>query len=267
MTTLLGLSVILPVLNERDNLAELIPEIIDHLEPVVQEFEIIVVNDSSTDGTDDLMSEFCAKDLRVRHLRRTGLPASLPDSLADGVGAAAFDHIAWLDADGSMPPQVLVELVSSYRSSLATDPVVVGSRFISGGGFKGIETVGETRWWQVLSNLRESNDSVSAVVLSRVLNRYLWLLLGRCCRDLASGFVVVSRESATRLGFRGYYGDYCVRFLYLAHRRHHEIIEVPYVCQVRRHGYSKTGSTLASLVKRGLPYVVLPLKLRRSVSS
>jgi dolichol-phosphate mannosyltransferase len=264
MSSLAQLSVVLPVLNERDNLAELIPELCSALSPVLEGLEIIVVDDSSTDGTDLLLADLASRDARVRYISRKGLPASLPESLTDGVRAASFDHVAWMDADGSMPPESLVDLVRAYRSSSEINPIVVGSRFIKGGGFKGVETVGETSVLQVIRNLRNSNDSLSAVLLSRVLNGYLWLLLGRCCRDLASGFVIASKEGVLNIGLRGSYGDYCVRFIYLAHRRGNCIVEVPYVCQVRRHGYSKTGTTLWGLIKRGAPYVILPFSVRRA---
>lgn len=261
MPSLDRLSVVLPVLNERDNLAELIPEICEALEPVVDEFEILVVDDSSTDGTEQIMDRFVTEDERIRYLQRSGLSRSLPESLNDGVQAATYEHVAWMDADGSMPAASLVELLVSFRTSTEENVIVVGSRFVIGGGFKGIETVGETRFFQVVRNLRASNDSLAAVFLSRILNRYLWFVLGRCCRDMASGFVISRRDVARRIGFRGSYGDYCVRFIYLVHRAGTSIIEVPYVCQVRRHGYSKTGTTLYGLFKRGAPYVWLPFRI------
>jgi len=264
MPILNQLSVVLPVLNERDNLAELIPELIEHLSPTIAALEIIVVDDSSTDGTDELLANLTARDRRIRYVSRTGRQPSLPGSIEEGIKVARSNHVAWLDADGSMSPTSLVDLVNSYREAIDSDPVVVGSRFVRGGGFKGVETVGTTRWWQVVRNLRRSNDSVAAVLLSRILNRYLWLMLGRCCRDLASGFVVISRDTALQLGFKGSYGDYCVRFLFLAYRSRRKIIEVPYICLVRRHGYSKTGTTLWGLVKRGQPYVTLPFQVRRA---
>jgi len=264
MPTLKCLSVVLPVLNERDNLAELIPELCDALALVLDDFEVIVVDDSSTDGTDHLMSELSRKDGRIRFLQRNGRPRSLPQSIEEGVRAAKFEHVGWMDADGSMPALSLVNLITSYRTTNEWNPIVVGSRFVKGGGFKGIETVGDTSFWQVIRNLRSSNDSLSAVFLSRILNRYLWLLLNRCCLDLASGFIVARRETVTSIGLHGSYGDYCVRFIFLAHRANLPIVEVPYVCQVRRHGYSKTGTTLYGLIKRGIPYVWLPFRVLRS---
>jgi dolichol-phosphate mannosyltransferase len=261
------LSVILPVLDERDNLAELVPEIVTILGATLPEFEVIVVDDSSTDGTDHLMQELTTADNRVRYHVRSGKGRSLPASLSDGVAMARFPHVAWMDADGSMPVNALVLLVDSYRNSPEHELIVVGSRFVRGGGFKGVNEVGDTRWWTVVKNLRESNDSLAAVILSRMLNRYLWILLDRCCRDLASGFILASREVVNQVGIRGSYGDYCIRFLYGAHRLGYQLCEVPYICLVRRHGVSKTGITLAQLLKRGLPYLTTPLRVRREFAS
>jgi len=258
------LSVVLPVLNERDNLAELIPELCQVLDAGGVECEILVVDDSSTDGTTELVTEFARRDPRVLYLRREGKVRSLPASISEGVAAAKYEDIAWMDADGSMPPATLMNLVDAYRSATSPDVVIIGSRFVKGGGFKGIETVGETRFWQVARNLRNSNDSLSAVFLSRLLNRYLWFTLERCCRDLASGFIVAKRDLVQRIGLHGSYGDYCVRFIYLAFRAGHPLVEIPYVCQVRRHGYSKTGTTLWGLTLRGLPYLAIPLRVRRT---
>ena len=264
MAQLDRLSVILPVLNERDNLAELIPELRQVLSQQVADFEILVVDDSSTDGTEALLAELSGVDRRIRHVGRTGKAPSLPKSISEGVDLAAYDHVAWMDADGSMPAATFGDLIASFRAGSDENLVVVGSRFVKGGGFKGIELVGETRLWQVVRNLRRSNDSLSAVFLSRMLNRYLWLVLNRCCRDLASGFIVARRDTVQSIGLVGSYGDYCVRFLYLAHKMGYPLKEVPYICLVRRHGYSKTGTNLWGLIKRGLPYVTLPIRIRRS---
>ena len=263
MPTLTDLSIILPVLNERDNLAELIPELTQALTPLVDSLEILVVDDSSSDGTDALMAALSEHDGRIKYVSRLGKEKSLPQSLADGILAARYPHVAWMDADGSMPATALGGLLAAYRKLEDERSLIVGSRFAPGGGFKGVEVVGETRFLEVIRNLRDSNDSLSAVILSRILNRYLWLILDRCCRDLASGFVVAAKEDVLRIGLRGSYGDYCVRFIYLAHRAGYQIVEVPYTCLVRRHGESKTGTTLWGLIRRGVPYVLLPFRIRR----
>jgi glycosyltransferase involved in cell wall biosynthesis len=54
-----SLSVILPAYNEAENLKELIPEVISFLRSYISKFEVIVVNDGSEDGTDEILSRFC----------------------------------------------------------------------------------------------------------------------------------------------------------------------------------------------------------------
>lgn len=256
-----SLSVILPVINERDNLVDLIPEITAVLEARSVKYEIIVVDDGSTDGTKELLAELARTNSDVKHLVRTGMPQSLPKSIMDGVNLAKSCHVVWMDADGSMPPEVISTLMERFEDS-SKPTVVVGSRFVPGGGFKGIEVVGETSWKQIYRNVRDSNDSLVAVVLSRILNKYLWLTLNRCCRDLATGFVLTERATVLTLSLHGSYGDYCVRFLYEVNQMGFAITEVPFVNQLRRHGDSKTGSSLWDYLRRGAPYVVLPIRLR-----
>jgi len=256
-----SISVVLPVINERANLETLIPEIVSVLSSRGIRFEVIVSDDGSTDGTGALLTELGASNPAIRHIDRVGKTRSLPKSILDGVTEATGDYVLWMDADGSMPPSLFPRLFDAMESSGA-DTVVVGSRFVKGGGFKGVEVVGETSWLQIYRKIRNSNDSLAAVVLSRMLNRYLWLTLGRCCRDLATGFVLARRSDVLEFGLSGSYGDYCVRFLYSAHRAAFGIVEVPFINEVRRHGESKTGSNLWDYFRRGLPYVVLPVQLR-----
>jgi glycosyltransferase involved in cell wall biosynthesis len=256
-----AVTVILPVINERDNLATLIPEIVDVLSMCNVRYEVIVADDGSTDGTAELLAQLSQSNPAIRHLDRSTLSRSLPQSILDGVTIATSEYVLWMDADGSMPPSLFPELIAAVEAE--PQPVVaVGSRFVTGGGFKGVEVVGETSWLQIYRNIKNSNDSLTAVVLSRILNRFLWLALERCCRDLATGFVLARRDLVVRHGLHGSYGDYCVRFLYGIHRAGIRIIEVPFINEVRRFGESKTGNNLLDYVRRGLPYVILPFQLR-----
>jgi hypothetical protein len=168
-----------------------------------------------------------------------------------------------MDADGSMPPSILSALVAAFKTySFKGETIVVGSRFVKGGGFKGSDGSGKTRLLQAHRNLRTTNDSFVAMILSRILNRYLWIMLGRCCKDPASGFVLARRSFLLDNKLVGSYGDYCPRLLFSAKRQDVQIIEVPYVCLPRQFGVSKTGVTLPQLIKRGFPYVTLPFRIR-----
>jgi|LakMenEpi03Aug12_release.lakeMendotaPanAssembly.Ray.scaffolds.fasta_scaffold16884_4 glycosyltransferase involved in cell wall biosynthesis len=261
-----GVSVVLPVLNERENLEYLVDEISNEFLKLGTEFEIIVSDDGSTDGTKFFIETLAASNRRIVHIDRSTKKASLPDSIFDGIERASYDLVLWMDADGSMPANLIPILINKYRAnSDQQETIVVGSRFVEGGGFKGSDGVSKTSLLRTRSNLSKSNDSFMAVILSRLLNRYLWLMLGRCCKDPASGFVLCRKSYVFRQKISGSYGDYCPRFIYQAFKSGVRIVEVPYVCVPRRYGTSKTGVTMRQLVSRGVPYVVLPFSIRRSV--
>lgn len=256
-----GLSIILPVINERKNLEVLIPEILTACSGI--DVEVIVADDSSVDGTKDYISQLHTTDRRIRHIDRSNSPRSLPDSINDGISLAIHDHVLWMDADGSMPASVIPALIQEYNQRLENRHiVVVGSRFVPGGGFKGANLSEKTSLKQARKNLKETNDSFTAMILSRLLNRYLWLTLSRCCKDPASGFVLTTRSYFSDKLLKGSYGDYCPRFLFYAHAHGSSIYEVPYVCIPRQFGNSKTGETLLQLIRRGLPYLLVPVRIR-----
>lgn len=257
------LSIVLPVINEKDNLEILIPELLNICGLMKISCEVIVVDDGSTDGTDLFIEKRFASDHRVVRIDRSHLPKSLPGSLNDGFKMAKYLHVLWMDADGSMPANTLNSMVDAFNSvTKESNLVIVGSRFVEGGGFKGTNSSGKTNIFEVRRNLRATNDSFTAMVLSRMLNYYLYFALHRCCKDPASGFILTSRETVSTFKLAGSYGDYCPRFLFQVSKVGGEIIEIPYICIPRQHGESKTGSNLFQLLKRGLPYVWTPIRIR-----
>ena len=260
-----GISIVLPVINERPNLEILIPELLRVCDLMGIQSEVLVADDGSDDGTSQFVESYNLSDSRVRIIDRSGRLRSLPESINDGVLDSNFEHVLWMDADGSMPPLVLTDLITSFETyGLSGETIVVGSRFVKGGGFKGSDGSGKTRLLQAHRNLRTTNDSFVAMILSRILNRHLWIMLGRCCKDPASGFVLARRTFLLSNRLVGSYGDYCPRLLYTAKKQDVQIIEVPYICLPRQFGVSKTGSTLFQLIKRGIPYVSLPFRIRLS---
>lgn len=253
----------LPVINEKSNLEFLIPELIQICEQMGIESQIVVVDDGSTDGTDIFIDSMSTVDPRITRLDRSSFPKSLPQSLNDGFEISKYPFVLWMDADGSMPADTLRAMVAAFNEG-DRDPstTVVGSRFVEGGGFKGTNVSGKTSLFEARRNLKATNDSFTAMVLSRMLNYYLYLALNRCCKDPASGFVLTRRETVMKFKLAGSYGDYCPRFLYQMFRDGGRIIEIPYICVPRKFGESKTGANLYQLIKRGFPYAWMPLKIR-----
>lgn len=105
-------SLVVPALDERDTLPALYDEICAQLTSFG--WELILVDDGSTDGTFDVICQLAERDPRVRGLklsRRFGHQAALLAGLRDAQGAAVVS----LDADLQHPPQVVVELVDAWR--------------------------------------------------------------------------------------------------------------------------------------------------------
>jgi len=115
------LSVVIPVLNEAPNLRDLLQEIVAALGPVT-EFEIVLVDDFSTDETVEMTSALLEEFpmLRMlRHDRRSGQSAGL----RSGIRAARYPWIATLDGDGQNNPADLPKLWGARPSASAAAPL------------------------------------------------------------------------------------------------------------------------------------------------
>ncbi len=252
------LSVILPTLNEEENLKILIPSIQDVLDNnKIKNYEILVVDDGSTDGSESLVKTF---NDNIKFFKRIE-KKSLPMSISDGVEFSKYDNVMWLDADGSMNAEAIERLLKIFSENV--NSAVVGSRFVENGGYKGIEVSGQTGFLKAMYNVWKSNDSILATILSKVFNSILYVLLPGKVKDLTSGFIVLNKKFINNKIFLiSNYGDY---FLYLINdliKSNVNIIEVGYLCETRIHGESKTGSNIFQLINRGLPYISAAVRCR-----
>lgn len=247
------LTIIFPTFNEKENLEILVPEALNSSWTIdSSNVKVIVVDDNSTDGTSRLLKQIQMEDSRFSFIIRMSEP-SLPQSILAGIMAAETEFVAWLDADGSMPILDLIRFVSAAQSENLD--VVIGSRFVIGGGFKGLNEVGRTSFMDFYRNLKNSQDSMLAVLLSRALNEFLRLVLRTGVRDLTSGFMVVRKSLIQESDFDAKYGEYCPILIRRLALRGAKIQEIGYMCLPRYRGSSKTGSSLISYINRGLPYV------------
>ena len=127
-TAEIELSVVVPVHDEAGNLRPLIEEIEDALAPVVP-FEIIYVDDGSTDGTRERLGQLAAEFPRlrlVRHKMRSGQSAAI----ASGVAAARAPLIATLDGDGQNDPGDIPRLLEIFRrhQKAGSETMIAGQR-------------------------------------------------------------------------------------------------------------------------------------------
>jgi dolichol-phosphate mannosyltransferase len=212
--------VVLPTYNERENLEPLVRAVRAELTAAAPDHTILVVDDSSPDGTGALADRLAAADPHVRVLHRPR---------KEGLGQAylagfevALDHgaelILEMDADFSHDPSYLPAMVAAA----ARADLVLGSRYVDGGG---------TRNWGPLRSF-----------VSRGGCWYARTVLGLPVRDLTGGFKCFRRQvlEALDLGAirsQGY--AFQVELTYRALQLGFRIEEVPIVFTDRRVGQSK----------------------------
>jgi hypothetical protein len=119
------LSVVIPALNEQEGITEIVQNVLA-TEPVLRRLgitslEVIVVDDGSADGTSDRVARMNGVRL-VRHTHNRGYGAALKTGFREATG----DLLAFLDADGTYPPDRIAELCS-VALKRSTD-LVIGSR-------------------------------------------------------------------------------------------------------------------------------------------
>lgn len=113
------ISVIVPAMNEAENLPHVLPLIPDV-------HEVILVDGWSTDGTEEVARRL-RPDIRIVSQRRAGKGAAL----TAGFEAATGDIIVTIDADGSTDPREIPRFIEALMSGA---DFVKGSRFLAGGG-------------------------------------------------------------------------------------------------------------------------------------
>ncbi|MEE4271230.1 MAG: glycosyltransferase family 2 protein [Thermoanaerobaculales bacterium] len=118
------LSVVIPAMNEEENVQAMHDRLVAALEPAAVSFEMIWIDDGSSDATWQLISQLAARDERVRGLsfsRNFGHQAAV----TAGVDAARGDAVAIIDADLQDPPEVIPEMIEKWREGYQ---VVYGQR-------------------------------------------------------------------------------------------------------------------------------------------
>lgn len=203
---------VVPTYNERDTL----PELVERVHRALGDgYELVVVDDSSPDGTAEVAQELAAR-FPVRVVRRPA-KLGLASAVIEGARAARGELVVVMDADLSHPPEAVPDLVRALRSGA---DVAVGSRYVPGGG---------VRDWP----LRRRLMSRVAVALARV-----WLR--EPVRDPVSGFFALRRELLLDGSLQGL--GYKILLEVLVRHRGRPVVEVPYVFTDRRGGRSKLGA-------------------------
>ena len=223
-------------------------------------FEVLVVDDDSPDGTGDVVRELKEIYPNLSLLTRTENKGLVP-AICAGVKAAKHDICLWMDADMSMPPSFIPQLIEAVEKGA---DLAFGSRYIPGGGIKGCEPArrDKTPLLQVWRNVRDSEDSFISIMISKVGNNLMRVLLDPALHDYTSGFFAARRALLDDVGIRGIFVDYCIILSYKALKKGYNVVELPLVVCPRKYGSSKTSNTLFSVMKVSLQCIIAALRLR-----
>lgn len=180
----LQLAIILPTLDERDNLAPLVERLDAALGDTI--WEAIFVDDNSADGTADEARRLALTDPRLRVIQRIGR-RGLASAAIEGICATAAPCVAVMDADHQHDPALLPAMLEAVQGGNCD--VAVASRFVAGGHAEGLS-----------SERRE--------VSSHLGNRLARKLIGAQLSDPMSGFFLLEtarvRALAPRLSGIGF---------------------------------------------------------------
>jgi dolichol-phosphate mannosyltransferase len=213
-----AICVVLPTYNERGNIDRIVPAILAALPAAT----VLVVDDSSPDGTGKIADEMAAHDPRIRVLHRAG-KEGLGRAYLAGFTTALGDSpqtVVQMDADFSHDPSALPALVEPVRSGRAD--LVIGSRYASGG--------------------RVEDWGLARRAISRGGSLFARAVLGLPARDLTGGFKAWRASTLAAVPFEGVRaGGYVfqIEMTYRAVRGGARIQEVPITFRDRREGTSK----------------------------
>ena len=213
--------VIIPTYNELDNVQKLIPCILD-MHP---DFNVLIVDDGSPDGTGNFVKELSLKDERVKLLERgkklglgTAYVAGFKFMLANG-----YDLAIQMDADFSHDPKELKNFIEAAKEN----DLVIGSRYITG--------VNVVNW------------PLRRLMLSYFANIYSRTITGIPVKDCTGGFKCFRRKALESINLdkirsNGY--SFQIEMNFKTWKNGFKLIEIPIIFVDRVFGHSKMSKSI-----------------------
>src|SRR4051812_13174266 len=226
MTSPVEVSVVIPTLRECASLSALLPRLFKVLDVANLSAEVIIVDDDSRDGSEEL----CEQLAQIHNLRfvtrrgERGLATAVLKGLRDSVG----EICVVMDADGSHPPAAVPELVDAARSPFCD--VAIGSRYVRGGS-------ADEKW-----SFGRRINSLGATLLARGLTR---------ARDPMAGFFAIRQAKIAQANSLQPLG-YKILLELIVRCDCRRIVEVPIHFQDRTLGESKLSTAQMWLYLRHL---------------
>lgn len=217
-------SIILSTYNEAKVIERTINEIFKHIDGV----EIILVDDSSTDGTLEKVKKINNPNLKIYSRKFRGLASAFLLGLINSSG----DIVGWIDSNMDSLVKNLPEMIKK----LSSNDIVLLSRYVEGGS---------------------DHRTQSRIITSKIINIICRVFLSPKIKDYTSGMFVMKREGFNHVVPIGYgHGDFFIEFIYQAKKRGLKILEVPCVQPADQETLSKTAPNIFRFLKVGFFYLL-----------
>ena len=206
--------VIIPTFNESENIAKIINEI------QVFDFDVLVVDDNSPDDTSSIVKKLMNSNKKIHILERPkklGLGSAYREGFKYCI-EKGYKNLIQMDADFSHR----IEDLNTMLTFIDDYEVIIGSRYVSGGGSMG---------W---SSLRKN--------LSKFANIYARIITGTKVHDMTSGFRIYSSDALEKIQYKKTTADgygFQIEMSARAYNQQLTIKEVPIIFHERREGESK----------------------------
>jgi len=215
-------SVVIPAYNEAKTLEENVEKLVGFLKENYDEFEIIIAEDGSTDGTDEIARELAERYEFVRHLH-SDERLGKGKAVFNGIKNARYSAVVYMDADLSTDLKNLGDLLDALEKGY---DIVVGSRVIEAS---------------------ETKRPLFREIPSRVYNLMVRLMLGSKISDHQCGFKAFRKEKIIEIGekVKDNHWFWDTELLVLAQRNGLRIKEIPVKW---RHGENSSVSVFKTSV-------------------
>lgn len=211
--------VIIPTYNEKENISLMIDKVLG----LAEDFDILIVDDNSPDGTAAIVASRLSEDNRIHLMKRAG---------KQGLGTAYIAGFKWclehnyqyifeMDCDFSHNPDDLIRLVAELRQ--ADTDMVIGSRYVN-------NVVNVVNW------------PMDRVLMSYFASAYVRFITRMKVADATAGFVGYTRNvlqtiNLDKIKFKGY--AFQIEMKYTTHKLGFKIVEIPIIFTDRTRGTSK----------------------------
>jgi len=215
--------VIVPTYNEVGNITKLIPQILEQ-DPAI---DVLVVDDSSPDGTSGVVKSMADTNPRIRLMTRSA-KRGLGTAYVEGFRYAlehSYSLIFEMDADFSHDPKEILRFLETAK----THDLVLGSRYING--------VNVINW------------PLSRLLLSWFANRYTRFVTGMPVKDATGGYKCFHRRVLEAIDLDCVRSDgyaFQIEMTFKAYKKGFRVVEIPIVFVDRSVGDSKMSSRIVS---------------------